>query len=146
MPVRESDGMMRNPRDGSTAINQHCPFCADLADGIGVAANRHAVALNDAHPLTDGHTLIVPRRHSTDLFELTAAELAAVWKLTVAVRDKLTRGGVIDFNLGANIGTAAGQTVDHAHLHLIPRRPGDVPDPACGIRCVIPDRQVWTKL
>lgn len=123
----------------------YCPFCAELRSGIEVASNEHAVALNDAYPLTGGHTLIVPRRHVADLFSLSSSEQAALWDLTVAIRDKLARDGIASFNVGANVGAAAGQTVDHAHVHLIPRRPGDVPDPVFGIRCVIPDRQFWTK-
>lgn len=122
-----------------------CPFCTELRSGLEVAANEHAVALNDAYPLTDGHTLIVPRRHVADLFSLSSPEQAALWNLTVAIRDKLAREGVADFNVGANVGAAAGQTVGHAHVHLIPRRSGDVPDPACGIRCVVPNRQAWTR-
>jgi diadenosine tetraphosphate (Ap4A) HIT family hydrolase len=101
--------------------------------------NEHAAAFPDAFPLNDGHCLIVPRRHEADFFALTAEEQAAVWALLSEVRRHIEADGMPDgYNVGINVGEAAGQTVAHAHLHLIPRYRADVLDPRGGIRCVIP--------
>jgi diadenosine tetraphosphate (Ap4A) HIT family hydrolase len=118
-----------------------CVFCDRLASGDLVAENEHAAAFLDAFPLNAGHCLIVPRRHETNFFALTAPEQAAVWALLSKVRLHIEADGVPDgFNVGINIGKAAGQTVAHAHLHVIPRYRADVPDPRGGIRCVIPTK------
>ena len=112
-----------------------CVFCDRLTRGDFLAANEHAAAFPDAFPLSDGHCLIVPRRHEADFFALTTEEQAAVWALLSTVRPRIEADG---YNVGMNVGEAAGQTVAHAHLHLIPRYRADVPDPRGGIRCVIP--------
>lgn len=100
----------------------------------------------DATPLTLGHSLVVPRRHVSDFLTLSQFELAAILDMAVSLRVHLEERFHSDgFNLGVNIGDAAGQTVGHAHLHLIPRYFGDVPDPRGGIRWMIPDRaRYWT--
>ncbi len=97
-----------------------------------------ALALPDAYPVSPGHTLIVPRRHVRDFFGLTAEEQAAIWMLVQPVRQHIEEDHLPDgYNLGVNIGKAAGQTVAHAHLHVIPRYAGDVADPRGGIRWII---------
>jgi diadenosine tetraphosphate (Ap4A) HIT family hydrolase len=104
-----------------------------------VCANNLAAAFPDRFPLTPGHTLIVPHRHEADFFALAPEEQQAVWDLVEPVRRALdTEYRPAGFNVGLNIGAAAGQTVPHAHLHVIPRYPGDVPDPRGGIRWIIP--------
>jgi diadenosine tetraphosphate (Ap4A) HIT family hydrolase len=126
--------MTRNGSDDA------CPFC-HLAPGRVSRASTHARALSDAYPVTDGHTLVVPIRHVASLFDLPAEELADVWRLVGEVRAALAAShGSDGFTIGVNDGEAAGQTVGHAHVHVIPRRRGDVPDPRGGIRWVIPDR------
>ena len=86
-----------------------------------------------------GHTLVVPRRHVASIFELTEEEWGAVWSMVGVVRRELADEEVPDgFNIGVNDGTAAGQTIAHAHVHVIPRRTGDVEDPRGGVRWVIP--------
>ena len=124
-----------------------CVFCARIHSGDVEVSNDHAVAFGDAFPLSDGHALIVPRRHESDLFRLTPIERVAVWALLddvhAIVGDRFKPDG---FNIGANVGEPAGQTVGHAHVHLIPRIRGDVDDPRGGIRWVLPDRAVyWEK-
>ena len=124
-----------------------CPFCERVAAGDLVAENRLAAAFPDAFPLNPGHCLIVPKRHAPDFLALGEEEQAAVWQLVLPVRRHLeshmTPAG---YNLGVNIGEAAGQTVAHAHLHVIPRFAGDVPDPPGGIRWIIPDRaRYWQR-
>jgi len=117
-----------------------CPFCTLDADRV-LHASAHARALRDAYPVTEGHTLVVPERHVASLFDLDAEERADVWRLVDAVRAALLEShGPDGFNVGVNDGEAAGQTVWHAHVHVIPRYAGDVPDPRGGIRWVVPER------
>ncbi|MPY94434.1 MAG: HIT domain-containing protein, partial [Acidimicrobiia bacterium] len=104
-----------------------------------VAANRSAFALADAYPVSEGHTLVVPRRLVTTWWDTTAEERRDLWQLVDQVKYLLdARHGPAGYNVGFNAGPAAGQTVDHLHLHIIPRYTGDVPDPRGGIRWVIP--------
>jgi diadenosine tetraphosphate (Ap4A) HIT family hydrolase len=118
-----------------------CPFCRP--DELDVVAdNDHAFAFRDAYPVSRDHTLIVPRRHVASYFDLTTAEQAAMMTLLRVCRDQLA-GHHDAFNWGVNDGPAAGQTVLHCHLHLIPRRAGDVPDPRGGIRWVLPDKAAY---
>jgi diadenosine tetraphosphate (Ap4A) HIT family hydrolase len=104
------------------------------------------VAFPDAFPLSPGHSLIVPRRHEPDFLRLTADEGAAVWRLIAPLCDLLEQRFRPDaYNLGVNVGVAAGQTVDHAHLHVIPRYAGDVPEPRGGIRWIIPAKAPYLR-
>lgn len=117
-----------------------CPFCE--LHGRVVAENDLAVAIEDLEPVSAGHMLIIPKRHVEDIFELDAAEVESCHTLLRAARDRLSTERKPDgFNVGANQGSAAGQTIQHAHLHLIPRYLGDHPDPRGGIRHVIPNRR-----
>ncbi len=123
-----------------------CPFCARIGADDYDAANGLAVAFPDRFPISPGHTLVVPRRHETDFFALTDAEHAAVIDLVRTVRHDLAGStGTTGFNVGVNVGADAGQTVDHAHVHVIPRYPGDVPDPRGGIRWIIPDKAPYWR-
>jgi diadenosine tetraphosphate (Ap4A) HIT family hydrolase len=118
-----------------------CVFCDRLTAGDLVAETALAAAFADAFPVSPGHTLIVPRRHESDFLTLTSAEQAAVWSLVEPVRRVLEpRHRPDGYTIGVNAGAAAGQTVAHAHLHLIPRYAGDVEDPRGGIRWIIPAR------
>jgi diadenosine tetraphosphate (Ap4A) HIT family hydrolase len=121
-----------------------CPFCERAAAGGAEFHNDHALGLPDAFPVSPGHTLVIPRRHCEGLFDLTAEEYAALWWLAREVREALRERLQPDgFNVGANDGAAAGQTVAHAHVHVIPRFGGDVPDPRGGIRWVVPGRAAY---
>jgi len=92
-----------------------------------VAETTEAIAFFDEFPVSDGHTLVVPRRHVNSIYELAPAEQDAVWAMVGTVRTTLiVRYGVESFNVGVNDGLAAGQTVPHAHVHVIPRRAGEV--------------------
>ena len=124
-----------------------CPFCFRIAAGDVTDANAHAAAFPDGYPLAPGHTLVVPRRHVGSVFELEAAEYAALWELVAAVRERLSAEAAPDaFTIGVNDGAAAGQTVAHAHVHVIPRRAGDASDPRGGLRWVLPDRaRYWEE-
>lgn len=125
-------------------MNQHdCPFC-DLEKSRIRMESEFAVAFLDGFPVAQGHTLVIPKRHVASLFELPEVEQAAVWKLVAQVRALLLAELKPDgFNVGVNDGTAAGQTVMHAHVHVIPRRHGDVADPRGGVRWVIPEKAAY---
>lgn len=99
-----------------------------------------ACALADAYPVADGHALVVPRRHVADLRELRIREAVDLWHLVHALACATDNPGL---TIGANVGACAGQTVPHAHVHLIPRSPGDVPDPRGGVRWVVPARAAY---
>lgn len=108
-----------------------CVFCDRVASGDLTADNDQAAAFPDEHPVSEGHTLVVPRRHEADFFALPAEEQDAVWALVRNVHDRLAREHAPDaFNVQLRVGEAAGQTVLHAHVHLIPRtRGGDQAEP-----------------
>lgn len=115
-----------------------CPFCA-LPDQRIMRQSPLAIAFLDGYPIAEGHALVIPKRHVGSLFDLPAEELQAVWSLVAEVRASLAEQFHPDgFNVGVNDGDAAGQTIGHAHVHIIPRREGDVADPRGGIRWVIP--------
>lgn len=117
-----------------------CPFCRLETNRVRLEG-EFAVAFLDGFPVTEGHTLVIPKRHVASLFELPDVEQVAVWMLVAKVRALLMADIKPDgFNVGLNDGTSAGQTVMHAHVHVIPRRHGDVADPKGGVRWVIPDK------
>jgi len=121
-------------------MDPDCPFC-DPEPGRVLHQADHALALRDAFPLSEGHTLVVPREHAASLFDLPPGVQAGVWDLVRHVRAELAAELEPDgFTVGVNDGEAAGQTVDHAHVHVIPRHRGDVADPTGGIRNVIPGK------
>lgn len=110
-------------------------------------ARETAVAFKDAYPVSDGHVLVVPRRHLARVEDLEADEWTELFELVREVcRELCERDGVDGLNVGVNSGVAAGQTVDDAHVHVIPRRLGDVLDPRGGVRHVIPERaDYWSN-
>ena len=134
---------------------RECPFCT--MDRIRVfMENDLAVAILDAYPVTPGHTLIIPKRHVVSFFETTMEERSALFDLLDGVRERLLnrrppfdnrdRSFVPDgFNIGINDGAAAGQSVFHLHIHLIPRYAGDCECPRGGVRWVFPERAVYWK-
>lgn len=124
-----------------------CPLCARIRDGDFLCDNAVAVAILDGYPVSPGHTLIVPRRHVADFFSLTDQEQAALWALLPATRLALDgRHRPAGYNIGVNAGQAAGQTVAHVHVHVIPRYAGDVADPRGGVRWVLPERaNYWSS-
>lgn len=115
----------------------NCPFCNVEAARI-LLDNEVGIALPDAFPVTQGHTLVLPKQHVVSLFDLDASEQAALWQLAAEVRARLTEEfHPAGFNVAVNDGKAAGQTVMHAHIHIIPRYSGDAADPRGGVRQVI---------
>jgi diadenosine tetraphosphate (Ap4A) HIT family hydrolase len=106
-----------------------------------VAQNALVVAVRDGYPVNPGHTLVIPRRHVASWFEATADERVALMDLVDQVKAALDSEIHPDgYNIGINVGEAAGRTVMHLHVHVIPRFAGDVDDPRGGVRFVIPAR------
>jgi diadenosine tetraphosphate (Ap4A) HIT family hydrolase len=122
-----------------TTPRADCPFCS-LPPARIVDSHTLAVAVPDAFPVAPGHTLVIPLRHVGSFFELQESEQLAMLALLNRARVRLDVAFAPDgYTVGINDGHAAGQTVPHVHLHLIPRHAGDVPDPRGGVRWVIPD-------
>jgi len=124
-----------------------CPFCERIRGGAVSWSEGTAVAFPDGFPLTEGHTLVVPRRHEADLLALSGEEAADLWTLARRVCVELQATlGADGFNVGVNVGTAAGQTVPHVHLHVIPRYEGDCDDPRGGVRWIVPSKaRYWGR-
>ena len=121
-----------------------CLFCSIEKSRI-IASNELAFAIRDGFPVTEGHTLVIPKRHVEDYFGLTQPELLACDDLLRSLKAQILEAdsGVAGFNLGMNAGEAAGQTIFHCHIHLIPRRIGDVEQPRGGIRHLIPGKGAY---
>jgi diadenosine tetraphosphate (Ap4A) HIT family hydrolase len=127
-------------------LRSPCPFCS-LPPDRAVLANDRAVAIRDGFPVSPGHTLIIPRRHVGSFFEVTDEERADLMQLLAQARQGLEQEFLpAGYNIGINDGAAAGQTVPHLHIHLIPRYAGDRDDPRGGVRWVLPDKAAyWNK-
>lgn len=117
-----------------------CPFCPDRLKNRIVAEHGSMWAIEDGYPVTERHLLIIPKRHSPDWLALTEQESRDADTLVRILCRRLAQANsrITGFNIGMNCGASAGQTVFHAHIHLIPRRDGDTPDPQGGVRGVIP--------
>jgi len=133
------DTDFRKVRESFNSLVDGCLFC-NLAKERILHENELAVAIRDAFPVTPLHTLVIPKRHVSEIFDLSRPETNACNELLGEAKQQLTASDpeVKGFNVGSNSGETAGQTVQHCHIHLIPRRFGDVPNPAGGIRSVIP--------
>jgi diadenosine tetraphosphate (Ap4A) HIT family hydrolase len=118
-----------------------CLFC-NIDDDRMIVQNEFAFAIRDGFPVTPSHTLIIPKRHAETYFDLTAEELLACDELlrSLAAEIKSQDPTVEGFNIGMNAGEVAGQTIFHCHIHLIPRRKGDVENPRGGVRHLIPGK------
>ena len=108
---------------------------------IWITQNDLAIAVRDRYPVSPGHTLVVPRRLVPTIFECTAEEMAAIWRLLAECKAAIDAEFRPDgYNIGINCGVDAGQTIFHAHVHLIPRYRGDHPNPRGGVRHIIPGK------
>ena len=140
------DADFRKIRESYALREDGCPFCTVTAGKL-LAENSLAFLISDGFPVTEGHLLAIPRRHVADYFDLHQPERNALQRLLDEGRN-IVRGnhpGVSGFNVGINCGEAAGQTVSHCHVHLIPRRVGDVENPRGGVRGVIAAKQDYTS-
>ena len=118
-----------------------CPFCDHSS---ALIENDLAYVRPDMFPVSRGHVLICPRRHFADYFDATEEERQAIFFLLGEAKKNSTEAHNPDgFNVGINCGEAAGQTVMHLHVHLIPRYKGDMDDPRGGVRGVIPEKQKY---
>ena len=126
--------------------NNPCLFCNSKESGIA-HQNELAYASYDSYPVSDLHCLIIPKRHIKDYFELNNEELVACNELIKIVKDEIYAKdkSVKAFNIGSNIGKISGQSIMHCHIHLIPRRKGDVDNPQGGVRGVIPSKQHYIR-
>ena len=115
----------------------NCPFCDMKRDRL--AENDLCFAIYDAFPVSTGHALVIPKKHVQKYFDLSLAEQTACWEMLNAIQHEIQQRHHPDgFNVGINVGEVAGQTVNHVHIHLIPRYVGDVENPRGGVRGVIP--------
>ena len=126
--------------------NNPCLFCNINSKDL-VFDNEFAFASFDSYPVSKYHSLIVPKRHILDYFELTNDELLACNDLIKKIKKKIQNEDktVEGFNIGTNSGVVAGQSIMHCHIHLIPRRKGDVDNPQGGVRGVIPSKQHYIR-
>jgi len=125
-----------------------CRFCPSEIKPAVVAELDSVWAVPDPHPVTEGHHLIVPKRHSMDFFSMTEKERRDAEALILILKSRISAADrtVTGFNIGMNCGASAGQSVFHAHIHLIPRREGDTPHPRGGVRGVIPDKMSYPAM
>ena len=123
-----------------------CPFCSLPADRI-IFESDYTLTIRDGFPVSQGHTLIIPKRHVQSFFELKAIEKAAILQAMDEAKEALDEEFSPDgYNIGINDGEAAGQTVMHLHLHLIPRYKGDTDDPRGGVRWIFPEKaKYWEE-
>lgn len=120
-----------------------CPFC-QLMEPDCLLESKLACVIQDAYPVSPGHLLVVPRRHVEDFFALQPQEVQAMMELVWGAKELLSGQYRPDgFNVGINVGAAAGQTIAHVHIHLIARYRGDVADPRGGVRAVIPGKSKY---
>lgn len=122
-----------------------CLFCVRQKAGSIVLENELCFAIKDGYPVTDLHMLVIPKRHAADFFELYEPERHACLRLLEEAKKKVQEedSSIGGFNVGINVGEVAGQTVHHCHVHLIPRRSGDVEQPRGGVRNVIPGKGAY---
>lgn len=119
-----------------------CPFCGN---GLKILReNELAFAIYDKYPVSRGHLLVIPKRHVSDYFDTTPEERRAMNELLDECKAMLDETFSPDgYNIGINVGEAAGQTIFHVHVHLIPRYKGDLDDPRGGVRGVIPEKRIY---
>ncbi len=126
--------------------NNPCLFCTTKNEDI-IEENELAYATFDSYPVSNHHCLIIPKRHVKDYFDLNVEEITACDQLIKKIKIRLENDDstVKGFNIGMNSGEVAGQSIMHCHIHLIPRRQGDVKNPQGGVRGVIPSKQHYIR-
>ena len=126
--------------------NNPCIFCKIRKEELQFE-NQLAYSSIDSYPVSEFHSLIVPKRHVETYFELTNEEIQACNELILKTKEKILKqdSSVQGFNIGTNAGKSAGQSIMHCHIHLIPRREGDVENPQGGVRSVIPNKQHYKR-
>ena len=124
-----------------------CIFCNKTNCKVISSTKYFFIILDTAYPVTKHHPLIITHRHVTDYFDLTREEINDLYEILKNQKKELKKldKEISAFNIGVNIGKDAGQSIMHCHIHLIPRRKGDVEDPRGGVRGVIPEKQKYKK-
>ena len=123
-------------------MDNNCPFCKVESEREIIASSPLSVAFFDGFPVSPGHALIIPKRHVSSFFDLSQEERQDLLNLADSVKRIVEERYHPDgYNLGINVGEAAGQSIFHVLMHLIPRYQGDVPNPRGGVRGVIPSKQ-----
>jgi len=126
-------------------VDANCPFCKLPTDRI-ISESDYTFTIRDGFPVSEGHTLIIPKRHVPSFFELKAIEKAAILQALDEAKEVLDKELNPDgYNVGINDGEAAGQTVMHLHVHLIPRYRGDAEDPRGGVRWIFPEKAKYRE-
>ena len=119
-----------------------CVFCK--TDRETIIENNNAFAIYDKYPVSEGHVLVIPKFHVSDYFELNFVQQLSLWNLVNHIKEYLEeKHSPNGFNIGVNVNEDAGQTVNHVHVHVIPRYTGDMEDPKGGVRGVIPEKQKY---
>ncbi len=133
-------------RDMVMETNNGCLFCECGSDKY-ILENKHAYVIEDKHPVTTGHSLIIPKRHVSEYFDVSREENNSLFELVKIRKKQLMEldDAIEGFNVGMNVGQVAGQTIFHVHMHLIPRRKGDIDDPTGGVRGVIPEKRKYVR-
>ena len=126
--------------------NNPCIFCKIRKEEMRLE-NEFAYSSSDSYPVSKFHSLIIPKRHILNYFELNKDEILACNELILKTKKQILKEDpdVKGFNIGSNVGKVAGQSIMHCHIHLIPRREGDVENPQGGVRSVIPLKQHYTR-
>jgi diadenosine tetraphosphate (Ap4A) HIT family hydrolase len=123
-----------------------CPFCDSALPGVDrelLCVTAYTAAFEDAYPSTPGHVLVIPRRHVGRVLDLTDAEFEDIWRVAREQLRRIEEASPDAFTIGINDGAAAGQTVDHVHLHIIPRHHLDTADSRGGVRWAIPETAAY---
>ena len=126
--------------------NNPCLFCNTNSKEY-LIENDLAFATFDSYPVSKNHLLVIPKRHVENYFDLSNDEILACNEIIKLIKKKLEQDDqtIKGFNLGSNNGKAAGQSINHCHIHLIPRRLGDVDNPQGGVRAVISSKQHYVR-
>lgn len=136
---------IRKRKQEVVEYDPNCRFCpGNIKDPI-IEEWDLVLAFEDRFPVSEGHLLIVPKRHTDNWFSMNEDERREADVLLRALKTRLEESDntITGFNIGMNCGESAGQTIFHAHIHLIPRRDGDTPNPTGGVRGVIPDKMCY---
>jgi len=133
-----------NEAGAKRVAEEECRFCVTRPSRRLIADSKYGFAAYDRHPASEGHFLVIPYRHFASYFDINDEELVDLWKLVARgktiVDERFHPDG---YNVGINVGTAAGQSIHHLHIHVIPRYLGDVENPKGGVRGVIPTKKLY---
>jgi diadenosine tetraphosphate (Ap4A) HIT family hydrolase len=142
---KKCHGSLFSETKASCEYDPDCIFCYKNLKKPIIAEMDSIVAIPDGYPVTPGHLLIIPKRHAKDYFDLTKTELHEIHKMIHILRKKYVNDdpSITGFNIGINCGFSAGQSIFHAHIHLIPRRDNDTKYPKGGVRGVIPGKRSY---